>query len=134
MPRSKTQDISYGLESEQEMLPRLQEKFGEDLVRSAKQFSPYDYRMTGVRVELKTRNNTSDRYDTTMVGVNKMVFAKNFYGKYYFVFAFTDGVKYIRYNEDKFKHYEQKEGGRWDRGRVESNNYVYIPVADLKDL
>jgi hypothetical protein len=132
--RSKNEDIEYGLKSEEQVLPILKKKFGSELERSKKQYSPYDYRKSGVRVELKTRNNTSHQYPTTMVGMTKVAFAKHYYGKYYFVFKFTDKTLYIRYDETKFAEYETRLGGRSDRGRIESSQYIYIPVDALKEF
>jgi hypothetical protein len=53
-----------------------------------------------------------------MVGMNKVTFAKRYYGKYYFVFKFTDKTLYLRYDAAKFAEYEVGLGGRSDRGRI----------------
>jgi hypothetical protein len=97
-------------------------------------YSPYDFRAKGVLVELKSRTNASEKYPTTMVGLSKVQFAQNCRGKYYFVFKFTDGAEYIRYREETFRQFTTGIGGRSDRGKVESNTYVYIPVDALKDF
>lgn len=132
--RTKTKDIAFGLGQEKELLNKLQKKFGEKLEISKKQYSPYDYRMKGIRVELKSRTNTKNQYPTTMIGKNKIKFANRFYGKNYFVFNFSDGIYYIRYDEDKFANYDVGTGGRADRGCIEQNQYIFIPVDDLKKL
>jgi hypothetical protein len=134
MPTKKQEDIEKGLNSEEKLLPKLQKKFGSELERSTDKYSPYDFRKKGVRIELKTRNNASNRYPTTMIGLSKVRHAESFSGKYYFFFAFTDGIKYIRYDEDVFREFQIGLGGRSDRGKVESNTYVYIPVDALKDF
>jgi hypothetical protein len=134
MTRSKNEDIQYGLKSEKHMLPLLQKKFGKELERSRKPYSPYDYRKKGVRVELKSRTNASHKYPTTMISLSKVRFAENYNGKYYFVFKFTDKTLYIRYDEETFMEFDVGTGGRSDRGTTEHNTYVYIPVAELKEL
>jgi hypothetical protein len=86
-------------------------------------------------VELKTRTNTKDKYPTTMIPLSKVKIAESNPDKtYYFAFKFVDGIYYIQYKKDVFDTYEVKEGGRWDRGRPELNQYCYIPVADLTNL
>ena len=47
-------------------------------------------------------------------------------------FRFTDTDCYYQYNpEDTL---EIKSGGRWDRGKSEINQYVYIPIELLTDF
>jgi hypothetical protein len=82
MARSKSEDLAYGLAKEEQMITQLQEKFGAELERSTKPYSPYDFRAEGVRVELKSRTNASEKYPTTMVGLSKVQFAQNYRGEY----------------------------------------------------
>ena len=89
---------------------------------------------TKIMAEVKKRNNTKDKYPTTMVGENKFLKAKEYYDKGYdvlFCFEFTDGIYYYEYCDEKL---EVKLGGRRDRDRPEFKNYVYIPVNKLKRL
>jgi hypothetical protein len=83
-------------------------------------------------IEVKKRNNTHDKYPTTMVGENKFIKAKEYYDKGYnilFCFEFTDGLYYYEYCDEKL---EVKIGGRRDRDRPEFKNYIYIDVKKLK--
>jgi hypothetical protein len=48
-----------------------------------------------------------------------------------FLFDFTDGLYYIKYNKELFDKFDVKIGGRYDRGRVEENDYIYIPISEL---
>jgi hypothetical protein len=42
---------------------------------------------------------------------------------------------YIEYNDEKFKNYEVKKmATRFDRGKIEINNIIKIPIIDLLDL
>jgi hypothetical protein len=46
--------------------------------------------------------------------------------EFYFVFAFTDGLYYYKYNPDDILNY--RKGGRVDRGYKEIKEYAYIPI------
>lgn len=93
---------------------------------------PMDFKCDDSYFEIKSRRNTHNKYDTTMIGYNKIQWIKDNYSKIdavYFVFVFTDGDYYYEYNpEDKF---ETGIGGRWDRGKVEKKLYYYIPTNKL---
>jgi len=113
----------------------LDTKYSTDFKRT-KQFSIFDLRdeITKIFAEVKKRNNTKDKYPTTMVGENKFLKAKEYYDKGYdvlFCFEFTDGIYYYQYCDEKL---EVKLGGRRDRDRPEYKNYVYIPIQKLKRL
>jgi len=111
----------------------LDTKYSSCLKRT-KDFSIFDLRDDDLKimVEVKKRNNTKDRYPTTMVGENKFLKAKEYNEKGYivlFCFEFTDGIYYYEYCHDKL---EVKLGGRKDRDRPEFKNYVYIDINKLK--
>jgi len=113
----------------------LDTKYSTDFKRT-KEFSVFDLRddITKIMAEVKKRNNTKDKYPTTMVGENKFLKAKEYYDKGYdilFCFEFTDGIYYYKYCNETL---EVKLGGRRDRNRPEFKNYVYIPVSKLKRL
>lgn len=110
----------------------LDTKYSTDFKRT-KDFSIFDLRdeVTKTFAEVKKRNNTKDKYPTTMVGENKFLKAKEYYDKGYkilFCFEFTDGIYYYQYCDEKL---EVKIGGRRDRNRPEFKNYVYIDVNKL---
>jgi hypothetical protein len=113
----------------------LDTKYSIELKRT-KEFSIFDLRNNEFKymVEVKKRNNTKDKYPTTMIGENKFLKAKDYFDRGYtilFCFDFTDGIYYYEFCDDKF---EVKLGGRRDRNRPEFKNYVYIPVSKLKKL
>ena len=91
---------------------------------------PMDFYHNEIFFEVKSRRNTYNKYDTTMIGYNKIQWIKdNNIKDVYFVFVFTDGDYYYKYNpEDKF---ETTIGGRWDRGKLENKLYYYIPIDKL---
>lgn len=113
----------------------LDTKYSTDFKRT-KEFSVFDLRDETLKIfaEVKKRNNTKDKYPTTMVGENKFLKAKEYYDKGYdilFCFEFTDGIYYYEFCDEKL---EKKLGGRRDRDRPEFKNYIYIPITKLKKL
>ena len=80
-------------------------------------------------IELKSRRCKSDTYPTTMIGFNKLQMAKRQSKDVYFCFGFTDGLFFHKVENDNDYHIQK--GGRWDRGKAEINNYVYIPINQL---
>jgi hypothetical protein len=110
-------------------------KFSISLKRT-KDFSLFDLKDDKAKymIEVKKRNNTKDKYPTTMVGENKFLKAKEYYDKGYnilFCFEFTDGIYYYQYCDEKL---EIKIGGRRDRNKPEFKNYVYIDINKLKSI
>ena len=86
--------------------------------------------------ELKGRNVKHNQYPDTMIGYNKIVKIKelNEKSKIYFVFKFTDGIYYCRYNKKVKNNSVIKKGGRCDRGRPEYKQYLFIPINLLKKI
>ena len=80
--------------------------------------------------ELKSRTCSSDKYDTTMIGYNKLCNRKED-KEYRYYFLFTDGLYRWKYNKDQFK---VKKGGRFDRGGAEVKQHAYIKIEDLQLL
>lgn len=124
-------DLQFGLESEDRILTILQKRVDINITPTP-QFHSFDYFCASTKTyyELKTRRNKHNTYPDTMVGANKLKFAKEHTeNKYVFLFNFTDGLYY--HNWDINKNYDIKMGGRCDRGRAEINEYFYIKVNDL---
>lgn len=83
-------------------------------------------------IEVKSRNCKHDKYPTTMVGVNKFIYASKCNKDVYFVFAFNDGNYYYKYNNNDI--FDIDVGGRKDRGLNEYKDYVYIPIEMLTKM
>lgn len=125
-------DLQTGLSGENQILPIINKKFGTTFSRTGK-YCTYDFESNNVRVELKTRNNSSNKYPTTLFGANKIEDIDNDY-EYYFVFKFTDKIMYIQYDEELFRTFSSGRGGRNDRGREEYKQYYFIPISELETL
>ncbi len=81
-------------------------------------------------IEIKSRFCKSTTYPTTMIGLNKIMFAKDCGKKVRFIFCFIDKMMYYDYNpKDSFV---ATIAGRKDRGVVEMKKYVFIPIEKLK--
>ena len=133
--RTFSNDYKYGTENELKQLDTIRTVLRDKKIkRSEKQFSSYDYKSKSKRIELKSRFNASYKYPTTMLSVSKVEDAESYDGEYYYFFHFTDKLMYIQYDKDQFDEYERKIMSRCDRGRVESNNYVLIPINDLSTV
>lgn len=123
------QDFNLGIKSENKVLKFLNESY-EDKFISTTQNCEFDFTNNQYNIELKTRNNTYNKYPSTMVGYNKIKIAEedNTDKKYKFLFLFKDGLYCWDFEKDK---YTIKTGGRRDRGLYEYKQYAYIPIEEL---
>lgn len=123
------QDFNLGIKSENKVLKFLNESY-EDKFISTTQNCEFDFTNNQYNIELKTRNNTYNKYPSTMVGYNKIQIAEedSTDKKYKFLFLFEDGLYCWDFEKDK---YTIKTGGRRDRGLYEYKQYAYIPIEEL---
>lgn len=121
-------DRAFGIAEEEKQFNKLKEKFGNDLERIVSRYSRMDFKSDNCYVELKSRRCNHDTYPDTMVGEKKFQFAKTRENATYFAFNFQDGIYYWKYNPEDIASGKVtiKEGGRFDRGRVEKDTYAYI--------
>lgn len=136
--RSQKEDLAFGLASEAHHLALLSD-FLEPLRKTPSTFAPFDYsnESNTLYVELKTRRIPHRKYPTTLIGKNKVDFAsKDPSRRFYFVFCYTDGLYYIRYDKELFDSFEVDDfcrsprTGCWDRPAP----YVFIPIEKLTPL
>ena len=94
-------------------------------------FNVMDFRCANNYFEIKSRTFNHNKYKTTMIGKNKIDWAKSNSKNnlIYFVFVFVDGNYYYKYNSDD--NFETTIGGRTDRGFDEIKLYYYIPINKL---
>jgi len=135
---SRREDITYGTQSEEVVLSKLNSFFKKDLQLQGG-FSVMDYcdKAKTTYFELKTRRLMRNQYPTTIIGANKIEFCKNENTDYYFVFSFLDGIYYIKYNKELFDTFERDDnyyrGRRTDCANVRQH-IVHIPVSRLTKL
>ena len=129
-------DYNYGINSEIEILEKLREHFNADLKIIDNKYSLFDFEAQDILVELKTRKFCKVKYETTMIGCNKLIEAQNKIKnmpnlKIYFVFRFIDCITFYEFSVEKMKKLQIQKGGRYDRGKKEEGLYFYIPIIDL---
>ena len=125
-------DTEFGLLNECSFLDKLKTKFDTTIEQSKCKVCPYDFSSDKYIIELKTRRNTKTQYPTTMIGLNKINKLQQHNKTILLCFRFTDVDSYYEYNPNDTL--EIKKGGRWDRGKTEINDYVYIPIELLTDF
>ena len=126
-------DSKFGIEKENEYHELLKNKIDLSLEKNAYKYALFDYIGDKCFIELKSRRIGSTKYRDTMIGCNKLLFARNCAKDVYFVFAFDDGVFYYKFNNE---HYDtgiirSAYGGRDNRGKDEKKPYCYIPIKLL---
>lgn len=134
--RSLTNDLKMGLENELSIIQLLDATF-EKSFKNTKQlynnkYHQYDFESEdGVCVELKSRRNCYNAYPTTIIPLHKIINpSKNI--EQVFVFQFTDGVYYIRYDKEKFDTYETRNITTYRTGIYDRSKLHYcIPISDL---
>jgi len=127
----KATDVIAGHKNELMMKPIIEEFFGVKLYQTDA-YHPFDFRDENkIFYEVKTRNVKHDKYPTTMVGQNKIEVANLSDRDVYFIFGFTDGNFYFKYNRNVNSGLSVSVGGRNDRGRDEYKPYVWIPIEKL---
>jgi len=130
-------DLSFGEQSEMEVIEVLSKAFDTELVKNS-QYASIDVGSDTVEIELKSRNNEKDKYPTTIIPKSKIDYIKKYrmMKKYIFAFRFTDGLYYIEFKDEVFDKYECKMYKRNVRsGTVDKEQlYYFIPVCDLKKL
>ena len=127
-------DLSFGEQSEMEVIEVLSKAFDTELVKNS-QYASIDFASDTVEIELKSRNNEKDKYPTTIIPKSKIDYIKKYrmMKKYIFAFRFTDGLYYIEFKDEVFDKYECKMYKRNVRsGTVDKEQlYYFIPVGDL---
>ena len=133
MNNKKLQDLEFGLNAENDLLPILEKRFG-SLTKKKVKNDPFDYDGDNLVIELKSRRIKHNKYESLFFGKNKydkgIAYQKESVRVYY-VFNCLDGLYYWEQNEDECFH---KSGGRFDRGRPEVQMLTNVPTKYLKKL
>ena len=125
------QDYSIGIKNELSVLKILNE-LGFDVKKTAKSH-PFDFYNDEYYFELKSRNVYKYTYPTTIIGLNKIEFAKKTDKVCIFLFKFIDGLNFYIYNKDDPEN-KINIGGRSDRGIDEYKPYFHIPISSLNPI
>ena len=125
-------DYTFGIKKEIELLPIIKKAFNDETIIQLDRLNVFDYKGDNKYIELKSRNNSYNKYPTTMIGYNKIKKALELNEDVYFIFNFTDGIYYYKF--DREKELEIKKAGRFDRGRPEIKDYYFIPIEILQKI
>lgn len=124
-------DYQLGTEAQARLLPKLAEFFADNLAPTPGQYDRYDYESDTAVYELKSRRVSKDSYPTTLIGADK-VNPKHPKSQVY-LFEFTDGLFYLRFDKALFETFERKPFVRNAPGFVEKP-YLFIPVTALEPI
>jgi hypothetical protein len=122
-------DEDFGKEQENKAEDYIQTYFKQTTLKKLSRFNKFDFEGDTAFFEVKTRRNDYNKYPSTMIGYNKILACKKCEKDVYFIFQYLDGNYYYKYSNDE--SFEIKKGGRFDRGRPESNYYCFIPIEKL---
>jgi hypothetical protein len=134
MKRTFNSDYIVGRQNEITHISNLQKFFNDpNLKHTEHKTDIFDFYSENKFVELKSRNFEHSKFQDTMIGINKINYAKlNPNKEFYFVFSFTNGLYYWKYNDEDELNY--RKGGRYDRGYNEIKDYAFIPIKLLKNI
>lgn len=126
-------DLEFGFEKEKELLNKLK-TLDPNINFSKNKFCCYDFESDNTIIELKSRRNKYNKYPTTMIGNNKIKKFLSLDKDVYLVFSFTDGIYYVKCDDELINECSINTGGRYDRGKPELNEYCYIPIKFLNPI
>ena len=116
----------YGTKEESKQLLPLQKFFKDDTIKPLPEGSRFDFMGEGIYIELKTRTCKKEQYETTCISVGKVHYAKQHCHEsiFYFVFNFTDGMAYWKYNPEQPLTYHN----------IFNIPHYFIPVSYLTSM
>tara|TARA_R110002020_G_scaffold31075_1_gene97335 strand:+ start:138 stop:662 length:525 start_codon:yes stop_codon:yes gene_type:complete len=142
------EELKKGTEEEERLKEIIEKKYKVSL-KKLDQYNPMDFVCNKFFVEIKSRRNKHDAYSTTIIGKNKIDYAKKYLFtmnqfaweedkfKVLFVFAFEDGDWFIEQKEHNDKWLEEcevKEITRNDGLGTKDKEHYCIPIELLSPL
>jgi len=122
-------DYQFGKKKEIILKPKI-EAFFNDITFTTSNLCPYDLKGENHFYEIKSRNISSCRFDTTILPCSKL--RENLIC----IFSFSDGDYYIKYDKEKFDGFQRKMFCRQKRSDYKDmpKEYIFIPVKQLNIL
>lgn len=139
---TQANDITFGEQKEQDVnvLELLQDYLQTTLQKKTQSYSVVDFENPSktIMVELKSRRIPSTRYDTALIGTNKIAFAEQMKEmEVWFAYCYTDGVFVIKYDKELFGDFDvndnYRRGARPDCAPYDQS-VVYIPIKHLTKI
>ena len=129
-PRTFQNDNTFGLFEENKILPILEKYFGEKITKSLNIYEKWDGEGLTSLYEIKSRTNKHNAFNDTIIGANKVVQTNK---AQFFIFNFTDGIYYIKYNEALFNTFTNSPFLCHKRDDIVDvvKQYYYIPIKHL---
>jgi len=129
------EDLEYGESREVVIHKSLEQFFNCSLTNTKETYGKYcafdfEDKDRNIRIELKSRRITKNRYPTSVIGFNKIQKAKNYSGQYLFVFEYLDGLYYVEYSPKLGELCPRT----FNRVNGEIKNNVDIPIDWLKSI
>lgn len=128
----KYSDLVFGKLKEIEIKEILEQYFNTKLITSSK-YNLIDFYNDEIYIELKSRRNTYQKYNTTIIGCNKIDYVKTLNKKCHFVFCYLDGLYYIEYS-NIFDSFDIEEEYIYRDGKKELKTNYHIPIECLKKI
>ena len=102
--KSLKSDIEFGNKAEIEVIKLLRVHFSENIIKNTYRFATYDAKCkeTNTNYEIKARRCAMNSYPTTIIPCSKTA-KKEERDNLIFVFLFTDGLYYIKYDPKVFE-------------------------------
>jgi hypothetical protein len=127
--------VRMGDMNEKKITPFIQERFGKDMVcitssKNLTHFKTIDYKhkITGDRVEVKSRSFNYKKYEDTMVGDNKVLEFEKLTAegkRCWFIFIYTDGTYEWEYTKENYKkNVEDQKARGLEAVRTANSTYV----------
>ena len=128
----KYSDLVFGKLKEVE-IKEILEGFLNTKLNTSSKYNLIDFQNDEIYIELKSRRNTYSKFDTTIIGSNKIDYAKSLNKKVIFVFNFIDGLYYIEYSP-LFILFDLCELYIFRDKRKELKTNYHIPINLLKRI
>ena len=126
-------DLQFGKNKEIEIHKMLECYFSTTLQITSK-YGLMDFYNDDIYIELKSRRNTYNKYNTTIIGSNKIDYVKTLNKKSYFVFYFIDGLFLIEYSDNIFNSFDICEEYIFRDNKKELKINYHIPTCLLKRI
>ena len=136
-PPTQKADLAFGAKNQTEVLPLINEFFKDNAVEYEDEFSTQDFFSEKAVYELKSRHIKHDQYPTAIIGCNKCNLSEKDYEKdLFFIFKYTDGLFYIKYDNQVFAKYKMRPFCRNARTDYHDRTSMVwdIPHQDLKRI
>lgn len=135
--RSFNNDYTFGMSQEEIVLDKLRIFFDDPTIENSKmkfnKFCKFDFysEKSETKFELKSRRNEYKKYPTTIIPIHKRMDDENLY----FIFNFTDGIYYIKYDKEIFETFNKKNIQIRRYGKYDPpTDHWEIPINLLKEM